>query len=109
QYIDRLIDLSLPGAGSGSAFNAVSNLAMLKLREIDSTIGKFVDKENKPSPELDAYTAAHLVEAKNRIEKALDAQFIYNGGGSMSGFNALMFGKTTEQSNGVQQQQEPVR
>ena len=30
---------------------------------------------------LDPYSAAHLTEAQLRIEKALDAQYIYNAGG----------------------------
>lgn len=104
QYIDRLMDLTLPGAGSGSAFNAVSNLAMLKLREIHATLAKFVDKDNLPAADLDAYTAAHLIEAKNRIEKALDAQFIYNQGSGMGGA-IFLYGRSPEE----QPKNEPVR
>lgn len=107
EYIDRLIDLTLPGAGSGAAYKPVSNLAMLKLREIKDTLSKYVDKDNKPNGDLDPYTAAHLVEAKVRIEKALDAQVIYNNGGGLGGLGFLFSGRAPEGDG--QQKQDPVR
>jgi hypothetical protein len=107
EYIDRLIDLTLPGAGSGAAYKPVSNLAMLKLREIRETVSKFVDKDNKPNADLDPYTASHLVEAKVRIDKALDAQYIYNGGGGLGGLGFLLYGKSPETD--AQQRNEPTR
>ena len=39
------------------------------------------------------YTLAHLSEAKVRIEKALDASYVYNAGGAGGGMSYLMFGQ----------------
>jgi hypothetical protein len=75
EMIERLIDLTLPGAGNSAAFKPLSNLATKRLRDLKDQMGKVIDsgKDN-----LDAYTLAHLGEAKLRIEKALDADFLYN-------------------------------
>ncbi len=74
EHLERLIDLTLPDAGFTAAYKPISNLAMMKIREIDEKIGKALEQKAM----LDPYTAAHLTEAKVRIEKALDAQYIYN-------------------------------
>ena len=71
-HIDRLIDMSMPGNGMGSASAPVSNLSRMQLREILSDI------EGVKTRRLDAYSKAHLAEAKSRIERALDAQYMYN-------------------------------
>ena len=65
----------------------------MKLRELHGKIEKLVDGE--ASANIDAYTLAHLTEAKVRISKALDAQYIYNvdsisGGG---GPTVIRFGQ----------------
>jgi hypothetical protein len=91
EHLDRLIDLTDPGVIDGAAGKAVSNLAVAKLREIDNKIRKIVPKdstENKTG--LDDYTYAHLSEAALRIDKALDAIYVYNtdklgGGGGHGG------------------------
>ena len=60
----------------------ISNLSIHKLRELKRKISKTL---NRSAARLDPYTVAHLSEATVRIEKALDAQYIYNaadiGGG----------------------------
>jgi len=95
EYIERMIDLTLPGGASGGAGNAVATLSVAKLRQLKDKIGKYVDDKNAADSSLDPYTAAHLVEAKIRIDKALDAQYVYNanqmGGG---GFPFFLFGQS---------------
>lgn len=89
EHMERLIDLSMD-SGYGAAQKAISNLATHQLRRLHKMLGKTLDKDGK----LDPYTTAHFSEAHLRIEKALDAQFIYNtddmGGG---GVTFLMFGE----------------
>ena len=79
----------MPEAGFTAAYKPISNLAIVKLREIKGKIGFTL--ENKAN--IDPYSAAHLSEAQVRIDKALDAQYIYNvnqmGGGRMPIFLLL--------------------
>ena len=84
ENLDRLIDLTLPNGGFGASAKPVANLSVYKLRELSGKI----DKVLKNGSKVDAYSLAHLSEAKVRIDKALDAQYIYNtdqfgGGGAM--------------------------
>ncbi len=87
EMVERLIDLTFPDGMYGPAGRTISNLANAKLREIRGQI-KGVDTE---AAKVDPYTMAHLSEVAKRIDKALDAQYIYNtnmigGGGYMGGF-----------------------
>ncbi len=85
EYLDRLIDLAGPDGLSGAAAKPVANLAVFHLRELDKKIKESVENPGR----LDPYTLAHLSEANVRIEKALDAQYIYNTnafGGMGGGF-----------------------
>jgi hypothetical protein len=96
EHLDRLIDLSLPNPGFGAASKPVSNLCTFKLRELSEQIGRVLDRGGA---KIDPYTVAHLSEAKVRIDKALDAQYIYNtedmgGGGGMPFF---LFGEDGRQ------------
>ncbi|APZ96832.1 zinc-dependent metalloprotease [Fuerstiella marisgermanici] len=88
EHLERLIDLTLPGGGSNAASRAISMLAAENLkqivRKIDNAQGSAADKH-------DAYTAAHLSQAKTRIEKALDADYILNPGSGGGAGGALMF------------------
>ena len=90
EYIERLIDLTLPANISGEAGKAVSNLATTRLRGLKDRIEAIIGKDGKDKSGLDDYSYAHLAEARIRIEKALDAQYIYNtqdiGGGGFGGF-----------------------
>ncbi len=96
ELIDRLIDLSLSGDGSGAAGRAIANLATMKLRGLSERLGELTD--GRGARNLDSYTLAHLGESKIRIEKALDAQYIYNMP-EMGGFSnpfAGLFGSESE-------------
>ncbi|MCZ6837444.1 MAG: zinc-dependent metalloprotease [Planctomycetota bacterium] len=99
ELLERLIDLSLPNPSLGAAAKPISNLSAYKLRELQRQIDKTM---NRNSSRLDTYTMAHLSEASVRIEKALDAQYIYNAddvGGSGGGMPFFFF-NPTEASNG---------
>ncbi|MFN7022342.1 MAG: zinc-dependent metalloprotease [Phycisphaerales bacterium] len=96
EHLTRLIDLTTPDRIDSAAGKAVSNLAIAKLREINGKIRQIVPKDGKNSG-LDDYSYAHLSEAALRIEKVLDAQYIYNtdkmGGGG--GVPFFLFGQPT--------------
>ncbi len=89
EHLSRLIDLSMPDALPGAAGKPISNLATATLRDIRAKIDKVIDVKNNSRKSADEYTYAHLAEAALRIDKALDAQFIYNanqmGGGGGGG------------------------
>ena len=81
EHVERLIDLSL-GAVWGAVEKPVSNLAVAQLRDLSEQLAAALDGGG-----LDDYSKDHLVEARIRIGKALDAQYVYNadamgGGGS---------------------------
>jgi len=75
EHLERLIDLTQPETLSGAAGKAVMTLATHKLREVGEKIDGTLEQADS---KLDPYTLAHLSEAKIRIGKALDAQYIYN-------------------------------
>lgn len=88
EHAERLIDLTLD-SGFNVANKAIANLATDKLREINTKIGKTLEKGDS---NIDPYTKAHLSELKLRVTKALDASYIYNAGsGSSSAFPAWLF------------------
>ncbi|HEV8544228.1 MAG TPA: zinc-dependent metalloprotease [Verrucomicrobiae bacterium] len=82
EYLDRLIDLSMPDTWGNASHKPISNLALHKLRQLQREINDVLKNQDV---KLDAYTEGHLSEAKLRIEKATDASYIYNasqfGGG----------------------------
>lgn len=95
EQLERLIDLTLPGSGSAAAYKAISNLCIMELSDLKDSIDAKLDSSGDS---LDPYSKAHLVEASTRIEKALDAEYVYNqssGGAGLGSF--LIFGKETEE------------
>lgn len=80
EHLERLIDLSM-GDAYGTAGKTIANLAVAHLEEIRKNLNATMQGGSK----VDPYTAAHFEEARTRIRKALDAQYIYNtddmGGG----------------------------
>jgi len=75
EHVDRLIDLSLPGAMPGAASKPISDLAAWHLSRISDRIGSTLDGGDSM---IDAYTMAHLSQTKEKIDRALEAQFVYN-------------------------------
>ncbi len=82
EHVKRLIDLSMPNARLGAAQRPISNLSVYQLRQLHDRIENVQQRRGN---RLDAYSLAHLDEIRVRINRALDAQFIYNadqiGGG----------------------------
>jgi hypothetical protein len=91
EHLERLIDLTLPDAGFTAAYKPISNLAMVRLRDIKDRTAKALEQKGM----LDPYSAAHLTEVQLRIEKALDAQYIYDVGGLQMSSPYFFFGQPT--------------
>jgi len=71
EHLERMIDLALQ-KGNSSATRSIALLARMTL----DNLGKAID--TCLGQELDAYTRAHLADAKARITKTLDASYSYN-------------------------------
>lgn len=92
EYVDRLVNLSMPGgAMRGESGKAVSTLVTSKLRTISKKLEDIVGKDGTKKSGLDPYSYAHLSEAKLRIDKALDSQYIYNANDIGGGYGGFMF------------------
>ena len=77
-------------AGGGFYTAPVTNLSRMQLRELKGTIDGALRRKGS---DLDPYSEAHLAEASSLIDRALNAQYLYNtddiaggGGGSMFPF-----------------------
>jgi len=94
EHVKRLIDLALDDQAPNAANATIATLATFKLREIKGKITSMTDSRN--ASRLDPYTVAHLSEAAVRIEKALDADYIYNASDFQMGnpFGGFFFGNT---------------
>ena len=77
EHVERLIDLTLPGGSSGAAGRAISSLSAEQLR---SVVRKIEAAQAASADKHDPYTTAHLAQVKERITKALDADYILNPG-----------------------------
>lgn len=88
EHLDRMVDLTLPGAGFSEAYKPISALVRLRLQQTKDKIDAILKSSSKAA-DLDPYTLAHFTEASKRIEIVLNPQFIYNQGGGMDPF--LMF------------------
>ncbi len=73
ELVDRMIDLSIPSAGSTPAGKTITTLASMHLRQLMGKIQNVLKVDG-----MDAYTKAHLLDAQTRISKALDAQYMIN-------------------------------
>jgi hypothetical protein len=80
EYVERLIDLTMPDSWSQASHKPIANLALMHLRQLS---GRLAAKQE--SSGLDNYSKAHLSEARLRIEKALDAGYLLNAGGMGAG------------------------
>ncbi len=87
EHLDRLIDMSMNNDGFNSASMMVKTLAAMHLRDLKAS----ADGALANGTRIDAYTKAHLQEVSVRIEKALDADYIYNTEDISSGGGMPMF------------------
>ena len=74
EHLDRLIDMAFTVRGFSSASKPAKTLAMMHLRSIQKHVNKALESGDK----LDPYTKAHLEEVAVRVDKALDAGYIYS-------------------------------
>lgn len=86
EYVERLIDLSMPETWSQSSHRPIANLALLHLRQLSNRLAKAQDAAG-----LDTYTRAHLSETKLRVDKALDAGYLLNASAMGGGFSRFIF------------------
>jgi hypothetical protein len=77
EYLERLIDLSMPGGWPSASQKPVADLALSQLRQLDTQITDFLAEQKST---VDPYSRAHLEEAKTRIEEALDLQYVKTAG-----------------------------
>lgn len=91
EHVERLIDLTLPGGSPGAAGRAISSLSAEQLR---SVVRKIEAAQSASADKHDPYTTAHLTQIKERITKALDADYILNPGkaGNSGSVIRLIFG-----------------
>ncbi len=94
-HLERMLDMAGQDNGFGAVSTAVSTLTRTQLRELHTDITETLSRRSK----LDPYTVAHLQDAEEMIDRALDAQYIYNtgdmGGGGMSSM-MMMFGEESD-------------
>ena len=89
EFVQDLIDLALEDNG-GRSPQAARTQAWYRLRLLGADIVTLLDS----GIELDDYTAAHLIETRQRIKKALEASYSRTEQGSGGGF--FLFGKQEE-------------
>ena len=99
EHLQRLIDLVLEENSSTAAHKPISNLARMELRKLASSMASAVERCGS---KMDAYTLAHLHESKDRIERALDAGYTYNGGQSASMPLMILLGDQPQSSGSEQ-------
>ncbi len=86
EHLQRLIDLSLQ-KGSSSSTRSIALLARMTLESLGRSIDACLQDD------LDAYTQAHLSDARVRIGKALDASYSYNAAAPTSLPPVIFFGR----------------
>jgi len=70
EHLERLVTLSLLRDSGSASIRAISSLARLELKRVDA----LAETALKASP--DAYTKAHLDDARTRIAKTLEASYV---------------------------------
>ncbi len=90
EHMQRLLDLILESSDDTAAYKPISNLARMELRTLSGRITATLEKCGK---KMDAYTIAHLMEIKERIDRALEAGYTYNTATVPLPTMMLMFGK----------------
>ncbi|WP_145174722.1 zinc-dependent metalloprotease [Rubripirellula lacrimiformis] len=94
EHMQRLLDLLLESSDDTAAYKPISTLARMQLRQISADIESSI---KTCGGKMDAYTMAHLSEIKERIDRALEAGYTYNAGGSQQPAMMFMLGKEPQQ------------
>jgi len=95
EYLTRLIDLSMPGAGSTAVYKPIADLARMELKDLRGRLTKTLEAGGD---KIDPYTKAHLVDDGEQIARAMDATYIYNTDkiGGRRSFSSFFHGQKTE-------------
>ena len=88
EYVERLIDLSMPVSYGQASHKPIANLALMHLRDLSTRLGRTLDAKKDA---LDSYSKGHISEAKLRIDKAVDAGYVLNAGGIGGGVPYFFF------------------
>ena len=86
-HLERIVDLSGDSNGFGATSATVASLSRQQLRDLDQEIGEVLSRDGD---KLDAYSKAHLADAKAIIDRVLNSDYIYNQAGGGGGGNSLM-------------------
>lgn len=96
EHLQRLLDLVLEDSDDTAAYKPIANLARMQLRSLKSRIeASLATCANK----MDAYTTGHLIESQERIERALEASYTFNGKAQQAPIMMLRLGKETDIEN----------
>jgi hypothetical protein len=74
-HLDRIVSLASSSNGLGVVSSPMASLARQQLREINEQIAEVMSRDGG---RLDAYSKAHLIDAKGHIERVIDAAYVYN-------------------------------
>jgi hypothetical protein len=67
--------------------------------ELRGLVDRIGSQLKKCGPKMDAYSKAHLVESKERIERALEAGYTYNSPAAAAPTMMLLFGKEQQDAD----------
>lgn len=90
EHMQRLVDLILETSNATAAYKPISNLARMELRALSGRIGSSIEKCGE---KMDAYSKAHLSETKERMDRALQAGYTYDGKKTGQPIMIMMVGK----------------
>lgn len=94
EHMQRLLDLILETSDTTAAYKPISNLARMELRTLSNRIDTSIQKCGE---KMDAYSMAHLTETKERIDRALEAGYTYNGNKPNQPIMMMTLGKEGDQ------------
>jgi len=97
EHLGRLIDLVLATDSQTAALKPISDLAAMSLRDLQSRVDEYLESAGD---KLDPYSRAHLVDAQQRIERALDADYMIGGGAAGAGQTIIMMSGETPAAAG---------
>jgi hypothetical protein len=73
EHLERMIDLTLTANAPGAVSRSVGTLSAHLLRELEGRVDQVLAQRGDT---LDPYSAAHLEDARSRIQRALEAVYV---------------------------------